>query len=418
MFKLALAATAALSFVLGAGFEANAQSKCTAAKAKATGKKAAAKLVCASKSIAKGTSLDAECLAKAEEKFSNAFGKAEAKTYTLPDIGCITTDDVVEIEAMVDAFLDEVLFTLTASTCPARGAGEVGGPCDASPDCDSTSGAGDGVCYVGSTGPPDGYCTIDDGSGTACLVDADCGTGNACVDLVDFAPYRFCVPACGECGGTTCSEGQACFDTFNGLRLDKTACVPGDDSAEDGDACGGFFECNDLSSCTSDIEFPGGVCARNGCTVGDDSTCHGGHCVDVTGETPLTGTTCVDTCTSNSDCRAAEGYVCFDGGANPDYCRHPHVGDACVGAEDCGGGAWLCLTGAGFAGGYCTQEGCTNAGAACSNGSVCFDPLAGPNFCIDRCDPAEVGSQGRCRSGYVCTDADPGTAVTPGCVPP
>jgi hypothetical protein len=108
----------------------------------------------------------------------------------------------------------------------------------------------------------------------------------------------------------------------------------------------------------------------------------------------------------------------FDaGGANPDYCRHPHVGDACVDAGDCGGGAWVCHAGAG---GYCTQEGCATAGsiAECSTGSVCFDPLAGANFCADRSDPADVGTQGRCRSGYICTDANPGGPVTPGCVAP
>jgi hypothetical protein len=311
-----------------------------------------------------------------------------------------------------------------AVDCPARGVGEVGGACDDHADCDSANGSADGFCYeTGTLGteilPPEGYCTLDDGSGTFCDTDADCGAGNVCAtDTVNN--YKFCIPDC-TCPQDVCPPNQACFDSFFGIALDKQGCVPGNADAVDGDPCAGFYECNDYSGCTNDFEFPGGVCARFGCTVGDDTTCHGGHCIDVTGETPLSGTLCVDTCSNDNDCRTAEGYVCFDPGAEPSYCRHPHAGDACDNAADCGGGLWQCYgVTDGFVGGYCAQEGCPFGGTSmgCSSGTACANPSTGANYCADRCDASDVGTQGRCRTGYMCQDADGGTGVVGVCAPP
>jgi hypothetical protein len=52
--------------------------KCLAGKLKATGKLVATSLKCDSKAAAKGLGLDGGCVAKAEDKFSSAFAKADA----------------------------------------------------------------------------------------------------------------------------------------------------------------------------------------------------------------------------------------------------------------------------------------------------------------------------------------------------
>lgn len=302
-----------------------------------------------------------------------------------------------------------------AELCEARAFGEIGGPCDASADC----GTADSTCYVGEIGAvtfaPEGYCTVDDLSIAAgtCADDGDCPSGTICVAWLDYAPYKSCLPAC-ACADDACPDNQACFDSFNGDagRLDRPACVPGNADAVDGDPCAGFFECDEYSTCFNDVEYPGGSCQRYGCTVGDDSTCNGGRCV--VADPPAVGTTCVDPCTEDADCREAEGYVCHDDG----YCRHPHVGDACTDDASCGGGLWTCRTGVTYPGGYCTQTGCPTPGSleGCTAGAVCHDdPLSATNYCVDRC--ATIATQSTCRTGYVCTDTDPTGATSGGCTP-
>jgi len=279
---------------------------------------------------------------------------------------------------------------------------ELGGGCDDNADCDSALGAGDGYCYVGTMGPStfptEGYCTVDDGSGTICAVDADCGPAGVCADS---GGYRLCLPACDAGGG--CPANLACFDSFNGWPLDRAACVPGDATAQDGAACAGFFDCNEASECDLSAEDPGGMCATYGCTVGNDSTCHGGTCIAYS-DMPNIGTLCVDACTTNADCRGADGYVCHDpdgAGSAAAYCRHPKVGDACATGADCGGGAWTCKDS--FPGGYCTLA-CPTPGSSdgCSIGSVCAT-VEGSNVCVDRCQ--NLDTVDTCRSGYTCTAA-------------
>lgn len=307
--------------------------------------------------------------------------------------------------------------------CANPGFGEIGGTCLTASNC----GTADSQCYLGSFGPqtfaPEGYCMVDDfGSATGtCDDDTDCPLDTTCTEWLEFPGYRSCMPVCG-CQGTPCPDNQACFDHFVASPLDKAVCVPGNASAEDGDACGGFFDCDELTDCLDDAEFPNGQCARYGCTIGNDATCNGGHCVNVT-DVPFSGTTCVDTCTSNTDCRTADGYVCFDpdgAGTAQNYCRHPHIGDACTIAADCGGAGWTCRTGATNPGGYCTQTGCPTPGssAGCTDGSICIDdPLSATNYCADRC--TGLPAQGTCRTGYLCTDSNgaaPGALG--GCAPP
>ncbi|HVV86885.1 MAG TPA: hypothetical protein VHE35_27795 [Kofleriaceae bacterium] len=317
-------------------------------------------------------------------------------------------------DSAIDAGID-------APTCVQRPQGQVGGPCTMDAQCESAPGAGDGLCLTAALGgigwPAGGFCVnkvdlVSQDCSNGCHTDAECGDGNVCVSVEGC---NACVPAC--CTGDACPSGQVCTDSLIGADLGKSACLPGNDTAVDGATCAGFSDCAVGSICFSDpFEHPGGTCATVGCTVGDDSTCAAGgdgHCINL--PTITTGTGCVDRCANDADCRMADGYRCFDGGADGKYCRHPETGDACAVDADCGqAGVWQCRTGAAYPGGYCTpipQCNPTN-GAGCTPGSsVCFDPT-GPDdpYCVDRC----VGTgQGTCRPGYTCTQV--GNAR--GCVP-
>jgi len=98
---LALASTAADAATPG--------QRCGSTKLKETGKKAYAKLLCEAAGAFRGTGADAACLSRAESKFGAKFDGAEARG------GCATTHDKAQIEAKVDAFVDDVVTALTGS---------------------------------------------------------------------------------------------------------------------------------------------------------------------------------------------------------------------------------------------------------------------------------------------------------------
>jgi hypothetical protein len=271
----------------------------------------------------------------------------------------------------------------------------VGGTCATDADCDSLEGAGDGMCLAGRMDAmvfaPEGFCVVDDGSGEVCATDDDCGSGGQCVDSDG---YRFCLPACinGACPGN-----QACLESFLGYPIDRPSCVPGNADAVDGDACDGVYECDEYSYCANSVEDPGGRCSTYGCTVGADETCNGGTCVAVN-DYPVVGNVCFATCTQDTDCRAEDGYECFDPGVGAKYCRHSRVGDACASEADCGEG-WTCKIEAGTTG-SCTITGCATPGstAGCSPGSICAT-VGEQNQCVDRC--SAIGSA--CSEAHECT---------------
>jgi hypothetical protein len=297
----------------------------------------------------------------------------------------------------------------------------------------------DGVCLRGPQGattwPAEGYCVnkID-----TCTTDASCGANNECVTINDpLGAFKACVPACGT-GACVCSNGQICAGSFSGSALagGDVACFPGNASATDGDPCNGFGECAQDSICLQDpLEYPGGQCHRIACTIGTDSTCAtggDGHCIDYSLITAglNAADVCVDQCTVDADCRQADGYKCFDGGAGVGkFCRHPQAGDACAVATDCGSAVlWTCKTGLTFPGGMCTPiPACLTPGdgTGCSPGSsICYDSVlpvvTTDNVCVDRCG-GPAGTQGGCRTGYVCRDTDPvagPTHIVLGCVNP
>ncbi len=318
--------------------------------------------------------------------------------------------DAPVVDGPVDAPID-------ALSCPQRNPGDAGGACTTDTDCESAAGAADGLCLnnlldSGALWPAVGYCVTRLGG---CSMDTECGDGNVCVDL--GGGFRACMAGC-SADPCACPDGMICSDGYVNTPVQRMVCVPGNPNAIDGSACTTFGDCDEHSICLDDpFEHPGGQCTELGCTVGNDATCVSGgdgHCAnpDLLGG----GTACLDRCTTNADCRQADGYVCFDaGGATGRFCRHPQTGDPCTMDTDCGSATlWECKTGVTFPGGYCTiRQACPTGGTAdgCSSGSsVCHDPLVGANFCVDRC----TGSgQGTCRSGYTCA---PQGAVR-GCVP-
>src|SRR5262245_2447376 len=112
----ALVAVIVALVVLAAGDEVSAKSKCNGNKMKAAAKKAASKLSCHAKAVTKGLGVDATCLAKAENKFSSAFAKANAKKYK--DDGCLSTEDTVPIEVLADEFVEAVVARLSGGASP------------------------------------------------------------------------------------------------------------------------------------------------------------------------------------------------------------------------------------------------------------------------------------------------------------
>ena len=105
---------------------------CDAAKIKAASNKAKAQLTCYAKAVLKGTSVDPECLTKAEDKYFTAFAKADAK-------GPCSSRSAAMIKTQDDFF---VLGVLNAVQC-----GEPGSFCSSNDDCCS------GSC------PPIGFCS-------------------------------------------------------------------------------------------------------------------------------------------------------------------------------------------------------------------------------------------------------------------
>jgi hypothetical protein len=305
--------------------------------------------------------------------------------------------------------------------CEAPAVGAVGGNCVLQSDCDTAPGASDGICLNDQFPPPAtkwpaaGYCT------RTCSTLAPCPTGSTCLDLsTPTIPNFFaCLPDC--CEQQTCYGGTLCQETVQGEPLHALACIPGDASGEDGEACSTFADCNEGSICRDDpFVSPGGFCTTVRCTLGSDATtCAGGRCVDpdgVGGDSPL----CFPDCEDDTDCRASEGYHCFDGTAlgQGKFCTHAEVGDACSDAAGCGVDPWACPgAGDGLPGGYCTIENCPTPGttSGCPIFSICFDPGPAVNYCAAFCDTGDPTS---CRTGYTCAQVPVQAGGTrPACIP-
>jgi len=193
-----------------------------------------------------------------------------------------------------------------------------------------------------------------------------------------------------------------------------TSQPPGDTVSPTGRAVGAA--CTAPSQCAGGaramcLGLPGGYCTLGECdTQGcpDGSSCWG------IGDS---GSVCIQDCTSPSQCRTGEGYVCdaddtcwfYDdtpGGTSP-------VGGPCEVDEDCKDAGAFCYPeiydgeNTGFVGGYCMIPECT--AQSCPAGSTCQAVFAdGGKACVDSCGTAGNG----CNLGYACYQ--PGICF-PGC---
>lgn len=253
--------------------------------------------------------------------------------------------------------------------------------------------------------PEDGYCSVE------CTDDDECGPGAFCSGPIDgFGSPKICVATCDSeaCIG----DDRTCHTNFE-FPLGGDACLPGNPNGRDGDPCALWSDCAEGSECAADaFAWPGGFCRSVSCTVGDDSTCHGGTCT-------LVGALneCLVSCTGDGDCRESEGYRCLE-----NACTFPtkEVGDACSTNDPCAdptaGTDWICLDSpsATFPGGFCSAM-CTT-GDDCPQGSGCYGrdvAEAGGNYCATAC-----GSDAACRQseGYTCENiltVDSGSKMVP-----
>jgi hypothetical protein len=86
--------------------------KCASARIKASGKYVNAVFKCHAKAETKGTSVDTECLDKAQDKLSDAFDKAEVASHG----NCDTAADSPATQAAMDVIVADVLAALVPAT--------------------------------------------------------------------------------------------------------------------------------------------------------------------------------------------------------------------------------------------------------------------------------------------------------------
>jgi hypothetical protein len=153
------AVAAALVVVLAASAGAGSPSeRCAAGKLKAAGQKARARAQCWVRAFQRGHAVDADCLARSEQKFSSTWARLEAAG------GCATTNDRDDVEGRVDTFVADLVAALppttststtitTSSSCPPTTAFYCG---INSPFCGSPSLCPSGMTCVDAGG---GACT-------------------------------------------------------------------------------------------------------------------------------------------------------------------------------------------------------------------------------------------------------------------
>jgi hypothetical protein len=185
-FTFGIVAAVALA---AAPASAQVESKCLSGKLKGAGGSAASQVNCEAKAAAKGQAVDPECVAKAEAKLQKAFEKAENKD------DCIGTGDDPAAQAVVDAFVQELLDTLNP---PPVICCQVSGGCYYAADAPG--------CAAIPGGVPGAVGSVCGGTGTCAPPPA--AAGPCCDDLVaggvplDCANGTFDAGSCATAGGT------------------------------------------------------------------------------------------------------------------------------------------------------------------------------------------------------------------------
>jgi hypothetical protein len=169
MLKRLVVGVGVLALVGAMSTDADAQSKCSSAKAKSAGKHAAGLGKCRTKAISKGIAIDANCVAKENGKLGPAYTKAEAKGDCLAPGG-----DAGAIGAKDQALVDDIWQAVNGS-----GAGP--SKCDSKKVQVATKKAADkSGCYskaIGKGIAVDGAClTKAEGKFSSAVTKAEAGT--------------------------------------------------------------------------------------------------------------------------------------------------------------------------------------------------------------------------------------------------
>ncbi len=193
MLRFGASLALAFSGLLLAGAPASAQveSKCLSGKLKGAGGAAQAQVNCEAKAAAKGLAVDPECVAKSQEKLLKAFEKAENKD------DCIETADDAAAQAVVDAFVQELLGTLNPPPVIC---------CSAGPACFYRPDAAACTAIPGYTPGADGSVC----SGTGACVAPPASAGNCCEDA---SAGGFTFDCVGGIDGTSCGMAGGTFST-------------------------------------------------------------------------------------------------------------------------------------------------------------------------------------------------------------
>ena len=190
----------------------------------------------------------------------------------------------------------------------------------------------------------------------------------------------------GDPGLGTCTSGENCYYANSCCKFNCQYVGQGN-VCNDGDACTGPDQCNQLGACLGTANSPNGTPCDDGLYCNGTETCSNGTCGASSGN-PCPGTEC-NTCQEITD-------TCFDPG-----------GTSCNGGSGCVTGQ---CNGAGSCIGVPNSDACDdgvfcNGADTCSGGTCSLhagDPCAGGAECNNVCN--ETGGNCHVVAGTPCTD--------------
>ncbi len=202
----------------------SAAARCVAAKLNASGKRFASIAKCRAKAALAGTSVDAACVAKAEQKFFNAFAKAEASG------ACAVNGDATT----VDTYLGECSSLVGDDVARVCGDGVIA----PSEDCDDGDPASGDGCSA-SCAPETGYdCAGEPSSCLSTCSDGIVASDEQCDDG-DASDGDGCASDCVRETGWTCpvGSGPSVCSPICGDGLVRGTELCDDDNIDPDDGC-------------------------------------------------------------------------------------------------------------------------------------------------------------------------------------
>jgi hypothetical protein len=235
--------------------------KCLASKQKAAGKKAQGKLGCYSTAAKTGSGVDQDCLTKADDKFTSAFGKAEANG------AC--PGNATSVEGAIDGCTNDVVGQIPETgKCPGAKLKAAGKKASGKLKCYSkATGKGtfvDSECLMAAQTKFGTAFTNADAAG-ACMGDADTVEGIVDTECVSNVVSQLTIPRCGNNiveGTETCDDGNTVDESDPSVPPNPPDNCPADCHIG---TCGAGTGTNQAVS----VQFakPGGSPALGGITV-------------------------------------------------------------------------------------------------------------------------------------------------------